>query len=728
MRVMGSPIGARRGRLGLLAALAFALIALLAASASVAATGRAKGIDVSTWNGTIRWGKVATAGYRFAFGKATEGTAYNDKTYATNRNGSENAGLVFGAYHFARPVGKNFAAATASAIRQANHFLAVATPQPGELPPILDLEVTGNLTKRRLLAWTLAWLDQIYARTGVEPFLYTSPLFWKGHLSDSTAAAAGGTGLWIAHWTSASQPMVPAQNWDGNGWRFWQWTNCARVPGINHCTDGDRMNGARPASVAIDPYPTGAPLLSTPPTLVGPSVAGQLLAAVPGTWEGGKPITFSYQWTRCDAAGANCTAISGVTAESYRPASADVGHSLKAVVTATSAAGSATAATAPTAAVSPAGTPTTAQPTNLSPPLIQGAAQVGQILKSSVGTWTGSPKKFTYRWRRCNAGGSSCVAIPHAVNSHYTLTPDDIGSTLSLVVTATGKGGSASATTDATGVVVAAPLPPVSVGTQTVRRGIAGNLQTVDGRATVTWQPGAIHAGRTVHLDTFSGALSVPGSEVSLTVPGISKSFRWALDLWYAKPQPNRTVLGYSTDGKVYHSVPPLQPAELPAGTAVGWYVDSSNLTHVLTRTPFDAALFKQGAWGDPTYTSPNGPALATRVPLRVVPHPADRSVLLVTRLVVHSQARISGSVIGPGGTAVPILGKGSRFGGHLHGGNILRLQAYRGRPGPMPVRLRLDARRLRPGLYRIHLFARDPWGRGRGLTLRFRYPVRRAG
>jgi GH25 family lysozyme M1 (1,4-beta-N-acetylmuramidase) len=729
MRVVGSHIGARRGRLGLLAVLAFALTALLSSSASSAATSRAKGIDVSNWNGAIRWGKVASAGYRFAFGKATEGTSYNDKTYSANRNGSENAGLVFGAYHFARPAGKSTAAATASAIRQANHFLAVASPQPGDLPPVLDLEATGNLTKSRLLSWTLAWLGQIYARTGVQPFLYTSPLFWKGRLADSTAAAAGGTGLWIAHWTSASRPMVPAQNWNGKGWRFWQWTNCARVPGIKHCTDGDRMNGARPASVAIDPFPTGPPLLSTPPTLVGPSVAGQLLAAVPGTWEGGKPITFTFAWLRCDAAGANCAAISGATAESYRPVSDDVGHSLKAIVTATSTAGSESAVSAPTAAVSPAGTPTTAQPTNLSPPQIDGTAQVGQVLNSSVGTWTGSPTKFTYRWRSCDAVGSSCVAIAHATRARYTLTPDDIGSTLSLVVTATGKGGATSATTETTGVVAAAPLPPVSIGTQTVRRGIAGNLQTEDGRATVTWQPGAIHAGRTVHLDVFSGALTLPGTEVSLSVPGISsKGFAWPLDLVYAKPQPHRTVLGYSTDGKVYHSVPALQPGALPAGTALGWYVDSSNLTHVLTRTPFDVAFFKQGAWGDPAFTSPNGPALATQRPLRALPHPADRSLLLVTRLAVQSQARISGSVTGPGKTAVPVLGSGSRFGARLQAGSFLVVQAYRRRPGPMQIRLRLNARRLRPGLYRLRLFARDPWGRGSGLTLRFRYPPKHGG
>src|SRR6185437_8711140 len=153
---------------------------------------------------------------------------------------------------------------------------------------------------------------------------------------------------------------------------FWQWTNCVAVPGIQHCSDGDRMNGTRLGSVTIEPYPAGPPLLSTPPTIVGAPVAGQVLAAVPGKWEGGKPLAFTYQWRSCDAAGANCVPITGATDESYRPLSTDVGHSLKVVVTATAQAGSATALTVPTAAVAPAGTSTSAQPTSLKPPTITG--------------------------------------------------------------------------------------------------------------------------------------------------------------------------------------------------------------------------------------------------------------------------------------------------------------------------------------------------------------------
>jgi GH25 family lysozyme M1 (1,4-beta-N-acetylmuramidase) len=723
MQLVGPLIGERRGRLGLLAGLVIAFTALLSVGSSDAATARAKGLDVSNYQGSINWTKVAKAGYRFAFGKATEGTSYNDKTYTTNRNGSEAAGMVFGAYHFARPGGKSYAAATASAIRQANHFLAIAQPQPGELPPVLDLEKTGSLSKPRLLGWTLAWLDQIYARTGVEPFVYTSPLFWKGSLGDSTAAAAGGTGLWIAHWTSKSQPTVPAQNWDGNGWRFWQWTDCVTVPGIKHCSDGDRMNGSKLSSVAIAPFPLGPPILSAPPTIVGPPEAGQLLAAVPGTWEGGKPITFAYQWRRCDAAGLNCLAITGAAAETYRPVAADVGHSLKAVVTATSAGGNATSTTAPTAAVTPAGTSPGVRPTNLKAPVVTGTAQAGQILTSSVGTWTGAPKKFTYRWRRCNASGASCIAIPHATNAKRTLTPDDIGATLSLVVTATGTGGSASATTPPTGVVVAAPLPPVSLGSQTVKRGVAGNVQTDDGRANVTWQPGAVPVGKTVSLTSFAGTLSIPGSEVALSVPGLSsKGFRWPLDLMYAQPQPGRTVLGYSTDGRVYHSVPALQQAQLAPGTAVGWYVDTNNLTHVLTRTPLQLALFKQGAWGDPTYSGATGPKLTTQSTFRALPHPADHSLLLLTRLAVAAQARVSGSVTGPGKVTVPVLGNGSRFGGALKAGTFRLVQSYRRKPGSMEVRLRLNARTLRPGAYSLRVVALDPWGRRGRMTLRFRY------
>jgi hypothetical protein len=190
----------------------------------------------------------------------------------------------------------------------------------------------------------------------------------------------------------------------------------------------------------------------------------------------------------------------------------------------------------------------------------------------------------------------------------------------------------------------------------------------------------------------------------------------------YAQLQPGRTVLGYSTDGKVYHSVPVLQGAVLPPGTAVGWYVDTDNLTHVLTRTPFEVALFKQGAWGDPTYSAPTGQLLAKQSTFRALPHPADHSLLLLTRLAVQGQARVSGSVTGPKGVTIPVLGKGSRFGSPLKAGTFRLVQSYRRKPGSMQVQLRVNARGLQPGPYNVHVVALDPWGRRSHLNLRFRY------
>jgi GH25 family lysozyme M1 (1,4-beta-N-acetylmuramidase) len=61
------------------------------------------GIDVSHWQGEIDWRKVAGAGKRFVFLKATDGHDFLDPTFFRNRTGARSNGLRVGAYHFARP-------------------------------------------------------------------------------------------------------------------------------------------------------------------------------------------------------------------------------------------------------------------------------------------------------------------------------------------------------------------------------------------------------------------------------------------------------------------------------------------------------------------------------------------------------------------------------------------------------------------------------------------------
>jgi hypothetical protein len=107
-------------------------------------------------------------------------------------------------------------------------------------------------------------------------------------------------------------------------------------------------------------------------------------------------------------------------------------------------------------------------------------------------------------------------AIASATAASYTLTPDDIGTTVSLVITATGKGGAQSATAPTTAVIAAAPVPAAVVGTLVAPQGGAGAVVTDDARATVTWQPGAITPGATVTLTHVDPLLAVAATGVSL--------------------------------------------------------------------------------------------------------------------------------------------------------------------------------------------------------------------
>jgi len=62
-------------------------------------------------------------------------------------------------------------------------------------------------------------------------------------------------------------------------------------------------------------------------------------------------MTFTYGWDRCDVASLVCLPIVGATSSGYTVSTADAGSTLRAEVTATNAAGSATASSQPTAVV-----------------------------------------------------------------------------------------------------------------------------------------------------------------------------------------------------------------------------------------------------------------------------------------------------------------------------------------------------------------------------------------
>ena len=210
------------------------------ASAAIAAPNPAwpKGVDVSSWqhlNGaTINWAAVKAAGNSFAVIKTTEGTTYVNPRFAADKAGAQAAGLVVGAYHYARP-----AMPLSTAVDQANYFLAHAgsVNTTGQLAPVLDLEQTGGLSPANLTSWTETFLRTVEARTGRTPILYTYRSFWLNKLANTQAFKK--YPLWYAIYNNNANPGSLPGSWPN--WLIWQYDSGGSVTGISGRVDTNAL-------------------------------------------------------------------------------------------------------------------------------------------------------------------------------------------------------------------------------------------------------------------------------------------------------------------------------------------------------------------------------------------------------------------------------------------------------------------------------------------------------
>ncbi|MFL5963934.1 MAG: S8 family serine peptidase [Gaiellaceae bacterium] len=225
------------------------------------------------------------------------------------------------------------------------------------------------------------------------------------------------------------------------------------------------------------------PLASTPQV-------GQVLLRGQGGWTGSAPLTVGgVQWQRCNAPATICTTVA--TAAKYTVQAVDSGFGLRFLVTVKNGLGSVTLASPLSAPVG--GTVTLAAPVNTSLPMVSGAAQDGQTLSASAGSWSGSPTSYTYQWSTCDSTGSSCAAILGATATSYTVKTADVGATARVAVTATNAGGATTAVSMQTDVVTAVPAPATAT-TQSVT--FSGTLNTPNPSRTfnVTVGAGVAHA------------------------------------------------------------------------------------------------------------------------------------------------------------------------------------------------------------------------------------------
>jgi len=199
-----------------------------------------------------------------------------------------------------------------------------------------------------------------------------------------------------------------------------------------------------------------APANSFPPSISGDAETGSVLTSSNGTWTGSLPITYTYEWRRCNSAGASCSPIPGATSQSYIVQSADAGARIVLAVTAKNSAGTATAVSPPTLVVTVSTTPptTSVRPNATEAPSFTGVLALGRTLTAGNGRWSGTtPMTFSYQWQRCPATGTACTAISLATRSTYMLVAADVGKRIRLAVTAANAAGATQATSSISKVV-----------------------------------------------------------------------------------------------------------------------------------------------------------------------------------------------------------------------------------------------------------------------------------
>ncbi len=196
-----------------------------------------KGIDVSYYQGTIDWAKVKNAGVAFAFVRVSDGLANVDSRFSQNWSGTRAAGVIRGAYQFFRP--------NLDAAAQANLFVQkVGKLAADDLPPVIDVEVTGSQTAAVIAANVRIWIDIVEAATGKKPIIYTGYYFWRDSVGN---AKFPGYPLWVAAYVNHC-PDLPS-DWDR--WSFWQTSSSGQVGGIAGAVDLNSFNGDRAGLLAM---------------------------------------------------------------------------------------------------------------------------------------------------------------------------------------------------------------------------------------------------------------------------------------------------------------------------------------------------------------------------------------------------------------------------------------------------------------------------------------------
>jgi lysozyme len=191
--------------------------------------GKVVGIDVSEYQGKIRWSYVDTLEKKYPLGyvfiRATVGNDRVDNQFKRNWLGAKENKMIRGAYHYYRP--------NENSLEQAELFIKTVQLKKGDLPPVLDIEkLPKEQSIERLKVGLRRWLKAVELHYGVRPIIYTGEKYYDDFLKEEFSDYL----FWIANYNFYREKIQ-------DNWLFWQFTEKGTVPGIDYNVDVNIYNG-----------------------------------------------------------------------------------------------------------------------------------------------------------------------------------------------------------------------------------------------------------------------------------------------------------------------------------------------------------------------------------------------------------------------------------------------------------------------------------------------------
>ena len=181
---------------------------------------RTRGIDVSKFQGTVNWAKVAKdSTIKFVYIRATEGTSIQDAYYKTNLTKAKKAGLLVGSYHV-------YSSKT-TAYQQMGNMRKMVKKSEQDLIPVLDIE--GHHSGRLYMARVDKLLELMEVEYGVKPMIYTSEKVYKTHFAGKKYAKYH---IFIANY----------RRYPSTRFTLWQYSETGHVSGIRGYVDLNRFH------------------------------------------------------------------------------------------------------------------------------------------------------------------------------------------------------------------------------------------------------------------------------------------------------------------------------------------------------------------------------------------------------------------------------------------------------------------------------------------------------